>query len=336
MLLTAAGQLTSRSSSRDIPNAPSDIPTLAAMQHVPPGKANCLRGSAADVTIDDRSSHDRRAAVSQRERESMIAVPKDAKRASSGLRKQDFPGQVVLVLQGGGALGAYQAGVYEAFHEAGIEPDWVIGTSIGAINGAIIAGNQFDNRLQRLRNFWKRVERRLTFVGTPQLWPGLTNATTNLAIMASGIPGFFSPNLISIWGIHAHVGMERASFYSTEALRKSLLELVDFERLQSGPTRFTVGAVNVRSGEMRYFDSRDQAISPEHVMASSALPPAFPAVCIDGEPYWDGGIYSNTPIEAVFDDYPRRSSVVFAVQVWHAEGPEPKSIWQVLGRQKDI
>jgi NTE family protein len=132
------------------------------------------------------------------------------------------------------------------------------------------------------------------------------------------------------------VGAERAAFYSTKSLRSTLLNLVNIAHLPSSSTRLTAGAVNIRTGRMYYFDSRHMAIAVEHILASSALPPAFPAVRIDGDPYWDGGIYSNTPIEAVFDEYPRWSSIVFAVRLWHAGGPEPSSMWEVLNREKDI
>jgi len=248
--------------------------------------------------------------------------------------RSEMPDQVVLVLQGGGALGAYQAGVYEALHDAGIEPDWVIGTSIGAINAALIAGNAREHRIERLNAFWQRVEQR-TAAG-PLDWFGAGNAAVNMATVLRGIPGFFEPSLAAMRGTRALVGVESASYYSTEPLRHTLGDLVDFESLQQGPMRLTVGAVNACTGAMRYFDSREEPIRVDHVMASGALPPAFPAVRIDGEPYWDGGIYSNTPIEAVLDDKPRRDSLIFAVNVWHQTAPEPESIWQVMGRQKDI
>jgi len=228
-------------------------------------------------------------------------------------------GQVVLVLQGGGALGAYQAGVYEAMCGAGIEPDWVIGTSIGAINAALIAGNARENRLPHLREFWKRVEQDSPF--------------GSFLTFMRGIPAFFVPRPLPWGGTQARVGLDAASYYSTEPLRQTLSALVD---LNSSQMRLTVGAVNVRTSQMRYFDSRDEQLSLEHVMASGALPPAFPAIRIGGEPYWDGGVYSNTPIEAVLDDKPRRDSVIFGVNVWQPTGPEPESIWQVMGRQKDI
>jgi len=246
-----------------------------------------------------------------------------------------LPGQVVLVLQGGGALGAYQVGVYEALHEAGIEPDWVIGTSIGAINAALISGNRPEDRIDRLNGFWRRVEQRWPLAGLFD-WIGLGNLLPNMNTVTRGIPGFFTPNTLVIGGSRAEVGVEAASYYSTAPLRKTLGELVDFEYLCKCKTRLTVGAVNACSGHMRYFDNRNEELRVDHVMASGALPPAFAAVRVDGEPYWDGGLYSNTPIEAVLDDKPRRDSLIFAVNVWHQAAPEPASIWQVMSRQKDI
>jgi NTE family protein len=235
-----------------------------------------------------------------------------------------LPGQVVLVMQGGGAPGCYQAGVYQAMHEAGIEPDWVVGTSIGAINGAIIAGNKIADRLPRLHEFWSSIEG--SFAGP---WG-------RLATLLAGVPGFFSPNPAAVWGVEMKVGIEKAALYSIDPLKKLLPKLVDFDLINSGKPRLTLGLVNVRSGQMRYFDSRQDAIGLDHVLGSSAIPPSFPAVRLEGEAYWDGGIYSNTPVEVVFDDNPRRSSVVFAVQIWHTRSPEPHSIAQVVMRQKDI
>ena len=249
--------------------------------------------------------------------------------------RQGLPGQVVLVLQGGGALGAYQVGVFEAMHEAGIEPDWVIGTSIGAINGALIAGNPPERRLQRLREFWAHVEQQIDLRG-PLAWLDPGNVWANWATLAVGIPAFFAPNPATLYGNRARVGVEHASYYSTAPLRDTIAGLVDFEHLGKSRTRLTVGTVQVETGQIRYFDSRDERLAVEHVMASGALPPAFPATRIDGVAYWDGGIYSNTPIEAVLDDKPRRDSLIFAVNVWQSHGPEPESIWEVMGRQKEI
>jgi NTE family protein len=246
-----------------------------------------------------------------------------------------LPGQVVLVLQGGGALGAYQGGVYQALHEAEIEPNWVIGTSIGALNGAIIAGNEPHQRLHRLRDFWDRIERKPSWDLAPY---GLIagNIAAQLMTIFGGISGYFTPNRALAWGLHAPIGVERAGFYTIEALHETLSGLLDLNRINSGKPRLTVGAVNVRSGKLHYFDSREMPLTLKHVLASGALPPAFPAIRIEDDPYWDGGIYSNTPIETVFDDQPRRDSVVFTVRMWQAAGPEPESVWQVFNRQKDI
>ena len=249
--------------------------------------------------------------------------------------RRDIPGQVVLVLQGGGALGAYQVGCYEALHEAGIEPDWVIGTSIGAINAALIAGNAKENRLARLRDFWARIEQGSAH-DPLMFWTGLSNISANLATVTRGIPAFFTPNLAGWMGSHSPLGIEQAAYYTTAPLRETLSELIDLEHCDEHKIRLTVGAVNARNGEMRYFDSRQETLGIDHILASGALPPAFPAVRIDGDPYWDGGIYSNTPIEAVLDDKPRQDSVIFTVNMWNPEGPEPESLWQVMGRTKDI
>ena len=244
-------------------------------------------------------------------------------------------GQIVLVLQGGGALGAYQAGVYQALDEAGIEPDWVIGTSIGAINAGIIAGNRRENRLPRLQEFWDRM-RHGAFTKMASTLPWWGSQAANAITATTGIPGFFEPNPWAMMTGLLPLAPEAAAFYSTTPLAKTLSELIDAEELQNCTTRLTVGAAHVQSGEMKYFDSRDAALSIKHIMASGALPPAFPAIRIDGELYWDGGILSNTPVEAVFDDNPRRSGLVFAVHIWSPNGPEPDSIQRVLSRQKDL
>jgi NTE family protein len=254
--------------------------------------------------------------------------------STARVRRDAVPGQIVLVQQGGGALGAYQFGVYQALHEHELEPDWVIGTSIGAINGAIIAGNPFERRLSRLEQFWERMGS-LGLRGqgaAARFWESLTNVRT----IALGIPGFFEPNPSALLGPLAEIGIERASYYLTHGLRETLNELVEFEYLAQAGIRLTVGAVSARSGAMRYFDSRVDRLELDHVLASGALPPAFPAVWIRDEPYWDGGVFSNTPIEAVLDDRPRRDSVIFAVNLWNPSGPDPMSLWDVQSRQKEI
>jgi NTE family protein len=258
-------------------------------------------------------------------------APGDSPEPSHG---EDIAGQIVLVLQGGGALGAYQAGVYEALHEAHVEPDWVIGTSIGAINGAIIAGNPREQRIDRLKQFWEQVAYRGS--ATSGLLPVLDEWLRNLSIMTRGIPAFFAPSPGAMFGIHPAGIMESAALYSTVPLRETLLSLIDFSYLNGKETRLTVGAVSVGSGRMRYFTNRDAPLDVDHVMASAAFPPGFPSVRLEGESWWDGGIYSNTPLEAVLDDHPRRNSVIFAVQLWPAHGREPKSVWQAMSRQRDI
>jgi NTE family protein len=243
--------------------------------------------------------------------------------------------RIVLVLQGGGALGAYQAGTFQALHEAGLEPDWVIGTSIGAINASLIAGNPRAGRLSALQEFWRRMTHdglAGMFGSLAAIGPGLANWWT----IASGLPRFFMPNPMAFLGHAWPLGAEAAGYYSTAPLRRTLRELVDFERINRKEVRLTVGAANVGTGMMHYFDSRDATFRVEHVMASGALPPAFPAVRIDGELYWDGGILSNTPVEAVFDDNPRRDALVFVVHLWNPTGPEPGTIAEVMARHKDV
>jgi NTE family protein len=263
---------------------------------------------------------------------------------ASSVTAPKLPGQVVLVLQGGGALGAYQGGIYEALHEAEIEPNWVIGTSIGALNAGIIAGNPLEKRLERLREFWATMEYKpwwgnsLTpWFANSRLLEDLTNQSAHMMALFGGVAGYYTLNhALTLGGTKAPLGVERAALYNTENLEKTMRALTDPACFNSGHPRLTVGTVNVKTGRMHYWDSARMPLSITHVLASAALPPAFPAVRIDGDPYWDGGLYSNTPIEAVFDDNPRRNSVVFADAMWHMTGPEPQSLEDVLSRQKDI
>jgi len=248
---------------------------------------------------------------------------------------KDLPGQVVLVLQGGGALGSYQAGVYQALHEAGIEPDWIIGTSIGAINASLIAGNEPSDRLPKLQAFWKRMEQNPVW-NIRTAFPDFNEKLSYWATITHGIPGFFRPNPLAHAGDAYPLGAERAGYYSTAPLEKSLSEFIDVDLLNRCKPRLTVGAAHVRTSQMRYFDSRDGALTVRHIMASGALPPAFPPVRIDGELYWDGGILSNTPTEVVFDDVPRRDSLIFAVHLWNPLGAEPATMADVLNRHKDV
>jgi NTE family protein len=245
--------------------------------------------------------------------------------------------RVALVLQGGGALGAYQGGVYEALHEAGIEPDWVSGVSIGAINSAIIAGNPRDKRVERLKTFWERItDRKISlYTADGDVFREMRNSFSAFTTMMMGQPGFFAPRRTS--PLMSFPGAKDAtSYYDTAPLRSTLLDLVDFDRLNNGSVRFSVGAVNVRSGNFVYFDSKNATIQPEHIMSSGALPPAFPAVQIGTDYFWDGGIVSNTPLQHLLDQEDNKNTLVFQVDLFSSRGPLPRSIAEVASRQKDI
>jgi NTE family protein len=243
----------------------------------------------------------------------------------------------VLVLQGGGALGSYQGGVYQAFSEAGVEPDWVAGISIGAINAAIIAGNPRERRLEQLDGFWRLLSSGV--LPRPPLpgGPGRTAFNEWSAAWGAtfGVPGMFTPRLPGPLFYPAG-SPEALSFYDTAPLRRTLEEYVDFDRINAGETRFSVGAVNIRTGNFIYFDNTERRIGPEHVMASGALPPGFPPVKIDGEFYWDGGLVSNTPLEYVLDQQGDRDLVVHQVDLFGARGRMPKTLFEAAEREKDI
>jgi NTE family protein len=245
--------------------------------------------------------------------------------------------RVALVLQGGGALGAYQVGVYQALHEEGMEPDWVCGVSIGAINSAIIAGNHPEHRLEKLRIFWERITARKIWHYTPDgdIYRKARNLASTFMTTTLGQPGFFKPHDVSPWLSPA--GAKTAtSYYDTAPLRETLLELVDFDLINSGRMHFAVGAVNVLSGNFLYFDNKKEVIGPEHVMASGALPPALPMVKIGTDHFWDGGIVSNTPLQHLLDQEDRLNSLVFQVDLFSARGVLPRDIHEVLARHKDI
>ena len=243
----------------------------------------------------------------------------------------------VLVLQGGGALGAYQAGVYEALAEAGPPLDWVAGISIGAINAAIIAGNPPARRAGRLREFWETVSSTLTV--RPPLPGKLARTVFNESVAGAallfGLPGFFEPRVPP--AVLQPPGRPQAlSYYDTNPLAATLNRLVDFDLLNAGPVRLSVGAVNLRSGNFVYFDTARQRVDARHVMASGALPPGFPPVEIDGESYWDGGLVSNTPLQYVVDEPGADDLVLFQVDLFSARGAMPRTLWEVAEREKDI
>jgi NTE family protein len=250
--------------------------------------------------------------------------------------------QTVLLLQGGGALGSYQAGVYQALAEANLHPDWVAGISIGAVNSALIAGNPPEKRVERLREFWEAVS--TSPLGLPYfpslVIPGdsthsLLNQTRALGILLFGAPNFFAPRLPPPmpWDDNR---ADAISFYDVAPLKATLERLVDFDRINGGDTRLSVGAVNVRTGNFIYFDTTTHRITPQHIIASGSLPPGFPATEIDGEYYWDGGIVSNTPMQWVLDSRPRRDTLAFQVDLWAAQGELPRNLADADVRQKEI
>jgi NTE family protein len=298
---------------------------------------------------------------------------------------------IALLLQGGGALGAYQAGVYQALSEAHLDPDWVAGISIGAINSALIAGNPPEARLEKLRAFWERVSLPLNLANaTPMLdlldqaadmaawmsaiglalvsgqsadrhanhlralWEKLrtkwmpehvamrgdaardmVNQMSASVALARGVGGFFAPRVPMPW-LQPNGSLEATSYYDSCPLKATLESLVDFDRINSGQMRFSVGAVNVITGNFVYFDNATHTIKPEHIMASGALPPGFPAIEIEGEYYWDGGLVSNTPLQWVLENEPRQDTLAFQVDLWSARGAVPGNMAEVATRQKEI
>ena len=306
------------------------------------------------------------------------------KRAPPQQRRPPFD-CIALLLQGGGALGAYQAGVYEALAEANLHPDWTAGISIGAINSALIAGNPPEARVEKLREFWRQITTPLPLLSqasemamsaeptarpdawqgayTGNLWKfwerlsstafssslhgvesqvvkgdaarGLFNKLSAARVLMTGAAGFFTPRLPVPW-LYPDGTLEATSYYDTGALRATLERLVDFDRINAADMRLSMGAVNVRTGNLVYFDNTSHTIRPEHVMASGALPPGFPAVEIEGERYWDGGLVSNTPLEWVVKSEPKRDTLAFQVDLWSASGEFPRNLPEVTTRQKEI
>jgi NTE family protein len=276
---------------------------------------------------------------------------------------------IALVLQGGGALGAYQAGVFQALEEAGVEPDWIAGISIGAFNSAIIAGNPPGERVKKLREFWERVTepygqlllepppsspaqaeaasmapQSTSFWMMASRWipaltldsaRGLLNQWSAGRVLFNGTPGFFALRPVTPW-LWPAGSSAATSYYDTNALRSTLESVIDFDRINGGPMRLSVGAVNVQTGNFAYFDTKRDHIRPEHIMASGALPPAFSPVEVDGEHYWDGGLVSNTPLRWVVEHTPQRDTLVFQVDLWSSHGELPRNMAHVNTRQKEI
>jgi NTE family protein len=255
------------------------------------------------------------------------------------LRPEWYTKKVALVLQGGGALGSYQAGVYEALASSEYEPDWVAGISIGAINAALIAGNSPETRVEKLREFWRDITTHAKWVAPiSDLFNGagspfdFARQMSAMHALLLGQANFFAPRKPADWWF----GRSPTSYYDTKALKSTLERHVDFDRINSRDIRFSVGAVNVRTGNFVYFDNAEIEIRPEHILASGALPPGFPAVEVDGEHYWDGGLVSNTPLQHVIEYYPRRSHLIFQVDLFPARGALPRNLNEVGERDKDI
>jgi NTE family protein len=281
----------------------------------------------------------------------LIPEPRVASKGKGRNLRAGLPfDRVALLLQGGGALGAYQAGVYEALAETGLHPDWVLGISIGAINAAIVAGNAPERRVDKLRGFWEEIS--ATAMGFQadvvclfergEAARACANQVSAAMVVCAGVPGFFRPRIPSP-RFHPPGTLEATSYFDTQPLKATLERFVDFDRVNADKkdTRLSLGAVNVRSGNLVYFDTGTQVIGPEHVMASGALPPGLPAVEIEGERYWDGGLVSNTPFQWLVTNTRvtqerLADALVFQVDLWSARGDFPRSMAEVTTRQKEI
>ena len=271
-------------------------------------------------------------------------MPEPASTGTKPIRVEQRPPfeRIALLLQGGGALGSYQAGAYEALAEANLDPDWVAGISIGAVNAALIAGNAPERRVEKLREFWESVS--TSPLGVPylksieitnELARRLVNQTRALGILLFGAPNFFAPRTFPplIWPAKTTGSV---SYYDVAPLKSTLERLVDFDCINSSRMRFSVGAVNVRTGNFIYFDNGTHRIGPEHIVASGSLPPGFPATEIEGEYYWDGGLVSNTPLQWMLDNKPHQDTLAFQVDLWSADGELPLSLQEAEVRQKEI
>ena len=251
---------------------------------------------------------------------------------------------IALLLQGGGALGAYQAGVYQALSEEKLYPDWVAGISIGAINSALIAGNPPETRVDKLRSFWEGITSASAWDWSAHLrlpvaesidGRKIANQISATSAMFAGVAGFYTPRMLTPW-LEPSGGAKATSYYDTRSLQTTLERLVDFDLINASDMRFSVGAVNVRSGNFVYFDTTTHTIRPEHILASAALPPGFPPIEIEGEHYWDGGLVSNTPLQWVLQFGPRQDTLAFQVDLWSARGQFPRNMAEVTTRQKEI
>src|SRR5262245_6714807 len=284
----------------------------------------------------------RKARIGRPRRSAAAAGARQPARRNGAVKRRALPAHCArlgLVLHGGGALGAYQGGVYQALAEHGYLPHWIAGISIGAINGAIIAGTPEKDRILRLRTFWERLTESVTL--KPLIagdWArGVFNEFSALTTASAGVPGFFRPRLPPVW--LQPWGTEAAlSFYDTAPLRQTLEEFIDFDLLNSGAVRLSIGAAQLIKGNSVYFDTGEEGfrLGPEHIMASAALPPGFPPIEIDGEHFWDGGVLSNTPLDHLLDAERNQRMLVFQVDLFSARGAMPRNLFDVYERHKDI
>ena len=267
-----------------------------------------------------------------------VVAPASTRSAPTPVAKPWRERTRVLVLQGGGALGSYQAGVCEGLSRQAMDPSWVAGVSIGAINAALIAGNPPERRGEQMRLFWEQISSGYFFspLGADATFGrSFVNQLSAAYISAFGAPGFFKPRVLGpMWAAPETAGA--LSIYDTTPLRATLEHFVDFDRINGCETRLSVGAVDIETGNNILFDNTKMKIGPEHIMASGALPPGFPPVWIDGRAYWDGGLVSNTPLEFVLNDEVREDLLIFQVDLFNARGPMPRNLIEADEREKDI
>ena len=249
--------------------------------------------------------------------------------------------RIALILSGGGALGSYQGGVYQALAERNLHPDWVAGISIGAVNAALIAGNPPERRVDRLREFWETVSgppsgaRYFAGLKIHDSFRRIVNHGRSVDALLGGAPGFFKLRVPPPY-LHRNSSLETLSYYDVAPLKSTLERLVDFDLINAGATRFSACAVNVRTGNPVRFDSTTCRICPEHVMASGSLPPSLPTIKIGDEYYWDGGLVLNTPLQWMLDTPPRKDTLAFQVDLWSARGDLPRNFVESEVREKDV
>lgn len=249
--------------------------------------------------------------------------------------------RIACVFQGGGALGAFQVGAYKAICEHGYEPDYFAGVSIGAINSAIIAGNPRELQMEKLMTFWTTIEPKLWYepfsdqLRSSDITHHWYNQLGALYAMVYGLDGFFKPRFIQPSSISKDTP-DKLSYYDTSPLRATLESLIDFDLINEGKVTLCLGAVNVVTGEMEFFSNERMKLTVDHVMASAALPPGFPAIKIGDDYFWDGGIYANTPLVTVLDALPEKHTLCFVVDCFSLKGQMPQTLDQVEERQKDI